>query len=367
MGEEWAVPPGTHLLHIGPQKTGSTALQSALHRARDQLASYDVVYPGPGQKPTRAIAAGLGLGLGRGATPPRRAAWLDLLAQIDRGDEQRVVISYEKFGRLTGDEVKQVVAELGGRRPHIVTGARRYDRLLPSQWQQRIKAGKRWPYDEWLRAVLIDGPPDSADPHGFWVPHDTVRMVERWAEVVGPDRLTLVVRREGDPRHLVAAFEALLALPSGLLQPVEDQSNRSLSHQEVELVRSVNIALTGIDHDDHDWHTLFSRGLLPTLVDRPFPVGEDPLPPLPVWARERVDELGEARIDGLRRLGVQMIGDLDSLRTRLVDDEPPAEVTPSPTTVSLETATKAIEGVLLGARRRRLHREGLARDPSPPR
>ena len=38
--------PGTRLLHIGPHKTGTTAIQGALHLARERLAGERVVYPG---------------------------------------------------------------------------------------------------------------------------------------------------------------------------------------------------------------------------------------------------------------------------------------------------------------------------------
>ena len=43
--------PGTRLLHIGPHKTGTTAVQGALHLARERLAAEGVVYPGRGRQP----------------------------------------------------------------------------------------------------------------------------------------------------------------------------------------------------------------------------------------------------------------------------------------------------------------------------
>ena len=55
-----ALPDGTHLLHIGPQKTGSTAIQGALHEARDAIREHGVVYPGPDAKPRDAAEVGLG-------------------------------------------------------------------------------------------------------------------------------------------------------------------------------------------------------------------------------------------------------------------------------------------------------------------
>ena len=49
--------PGTRLVHIGPHKTGTTAIQGALHLARERLAAEGVVYPGRGRQPLWPILA----------------------------------------------------------------------------------------------------------------------------------------------------------------------------------------------------------------------------------------------------------------------------------------------------------------------
>ena len=54
------IPEGSVLLHIGPQKTGSTAIQESLHNAREQLAELGVYYPGPYRRPIEAGWAVLG-------------------------------------------------------------------------------------------------------------------------------------------------------------------------------------------------------------------------------------------------------------------------------------------------------------------
>ena len=41
-----ALPDATILLHIGPYKTGSTAIQQALFDRREELAQHGVYYPG---------------------------------------------------------------------------------------------------------------------------------------------------------------------------------------------------------------------------------------------------------------------------------------------------------------------------------
>src|SRR5207247_5288675 len=48
---------GARLLHIGPHKTGTTAIQGAFHLARGQLAAHGVVDAGADRAPVRATLA----------------------------------------------------------------------------------------------------------------------------------------------------------------------------------------------------------------------------------------------------------------------------------------------------------------------
>jgi len=65
------LPEGARLLHIGPQKTGTTSLQAAMHARRDDLARHGVVYAGKGMRPRAPIWALIGMPDGSPA-PPRR-------------------------------------------------------------------------------------------------------------------------------------------------------------------------------------------------------------------------------------------------------------------------------------------------------
>lgn len=351
------LPAGSNLLHIGPQKTGSTAVQAAFHARRADLAEHGVAYPGDAAKPVRAFQAGLGFGMGRGGVPPRKAAWRSFRREIEEAADLRVLVSLESMGRLRGERLDRVVTELGGARPHVVAVARRYDRLLPSQWQQRLKAGERRTFDAWLRRVLDPEPSGVGHPdsHSLWFPHHTAHLVRRWADRVGPDNVTVVIAREDDRRRVLTTFESLLGLPHGFLPTVENAANRSLSLQEAELLRASNTAFASIPKaTDRDWHTLISRGLVPALVKRPLPEGHDPLPPLPGWAREVVQELSEQRIEELPRLGVRLVGDLDDLRLHESSAPAGGDPQPEPDTVTIETAVQALEGIAAGAVRGRL-------------
>ena len=63
-----ALPDGAVLLHIGPYKTGTTAIQVSLHQHRADLAAHGVLYPGTS---TRQRRRELGR---RRADPARRQA-----------------------------------------------------------------------------------------------------------------------------------------------------------------------------------------------------------------------------------------------------------------------------------------------------
>ncbi|MEZ5096236.1 MAG: hypothetical protein R2731_08970 [Nocardioides sp.] len=342
------LPVGSRLVHIGPHKTGSTAIQSALHDVRDRLAEYDVHYAGSRRRPRRA---GWALGLGgrpAGSEQPPAHLWTQLVREVRESTADRVCISNEDFGRAKRPQVAQIVADFGPQ-VHVVAVTRRLDRYLPSQWQERVKAGETRPYDEWLRDVLADDPEWSWDRHNVWFSHDLGRLVPRWVEAVGADAFTLIVTDEADRTQLPRTFERLLGLPEGLLQPVPDRSNRSLSWAETELFRAVNAVAARRDWSPAQRRRYARHPILEGLAEAgraPGPSG----PPLPGWAVDRVRELGLKRAEQARSLGVRVVGDPASL---LLPEPPPvgeprdaAPPLPSETVAELlvRVASAALEG-----------------------
>ena len=77
--------PGTRLLHIGPHKTGTTAIQGALHLARGRLAAAGVVYPGrAGSRcgPSSPSPASLPCSAGRAPRSPTGTIWSATSARL---------------------------------------------------------------------------------------------------------------------------------------------------------------------------------------------------------------------------------------------------------------------------------------------
>jgi hypothetical protein len=340
-----ALPPGSHLIHIGPQKTGSTALQWALHHARDELRRHGVVYPGPGPRIREAAEFGLGFRRDDGQEASERA-WRRLLRQIAKAP-RLACISHEAFGRADDDQIRAIVEKLGGERPHVVAVARRYDSLMPSQWQQRVKAKVTLSYDEWLRTVLSADGHDHPSWRNLWVPHDTVTLLERWAEVTGSDNITLIVGDERRRDLVPQTIEQLLGVPSGTIDlGTVPQANTSMSYPQVELLRQLNLAFKRHGWSGADYHALVRRGVVLTLLNSPRSPDEPRLPPLPRWARDRLVELSDRRIDGLRGLPVRIVGDLENLRVSPVDA--PEDIGPPVEQVSMSTVALALEGMARG-------------------
>ena len=335
------IPEGARLVHIGPHKTGSTAIQVALHSAHQQLAEHGVAYVTTGGYRPRKAGWALGVrGRPSGTSKPPLKHWRRFVEAVETADAARVCVSNEDFGRATPEQVSRVVDDLGGERVRVVSVVRRLDRYLPSQWQERVKAGDHRTYDEWLRVVLdTDNPAPDWDRRNVWYSHDVRALVERWLAEVEPDRYTVVLSDETDHSVLPRTFEALLGLPEGLVVPDPSRSNRGLTWAETELIRSANSLLEQRGVARPQRRRLLSSGVHKEMQERPTPSGPKS-PPLPDWAAERLRDLGDQRVkdlQGLGERGVHLVGDPDLMRMPTDVDTAP---TPLPTP-AIDLATSA--------------------------
>lgn len=307
--DDLLLPEGARLLHIGPHKTGSTAVQVALFDVRDELAERGVFYPSGSRRRRRASEQLLSALQEDGSVTGSIRRWEALVREVSAATAVRGCVSDERFGKAPEHVVPRIVADLGGDRAHVVAVARNYETLLPSQWQERVKAGYTESYDDWLRMVFEDGPRAQRD---VWHAHDTTALIERWVRYVGPDRFTLVVADESDRRHLLRVFESFLGLPDGMLQAEPDRSNRSLNLAEVELIRAMNRAHRDRGATGEDYKRLVQAGTRTTAQLAPEARGPR-RPAMPAWALPLVHARSTARVERLRTTPVRVVGDLDRL------------------------------------------------------
>ncbi|MGH3425021.1 MAG: hypothetical protein ACRDO8_09845, partial [Nocardioidaceae bacterium] len=328
------LPAGTRLIHIGPHKTGTSALQGAIHQARGELASHGVHVAGEPPRPSRAVWAVTG---GTGPIGAPRAAmkhWNRLVAEIDAAGDQRVVVSNETFSLARADAISRIVGDLGPERVHVVGMLRRLDKILPSQWQQMIAdGGHRVSYDGWLSSVF-----GARRPEGFWRRHGYGDVTRRWAEGVGVENVTMVVVDETDREVNLRLFERFLGLPDGILQLVETRENRSLTFGEVEMLRAFNAEFRDLGWVNEAQPQYVRRGAIPSLKQRK-PEPDEARIVTPQWALDRATEAAQEGIDAVRSLGVRVVGDLSAL---VRPPEPPATAVPDPATTMVEPATAAL-------------------------
>jgi len=358
MTADQLLPEGAVLLHVGPFKTGTTAIQGALELAREGLPEHGVVYPGKARRAMRPGWAVLGRNP-RGREPVRIEEWQEFCREVHAADGKRVCVSTEDFGSAGPAQARRIVEDLGGDNVYVVAVSRRLDRLLPSQWQERIKSHDTHTYDQWLGAVLAA---DTSDRHAkrFWASHDMVNLYERWSTAVGRERFRLVVSDDTDPELLPRLFERMLGLPAELLR-LAPYDNASMTWNGAELVRRLNEVFAERGWPDDVYYRVMQRGLMQAVMASPRTPVEQRIPPLPAWAARRVAEVVDEKIERLRELGVPVIGDLDRLRPPAPEDA--AEALEPATVVSMTTAAAAAVGAIDGAvdlrtrTRRRTRRE----------
>ncbi len=367
MGERWAAveptAPDAVLLHIGPFKTGTTAIQEALAASRSILAEHDIRYPGPQGHHARGAMSAMGRTFGwagQGGAKAPKGDWRRLTA-LARETTGRMVLSSEYFCLARPGRIRRICADLDPQRVQVLITLRPLGLLLPSSWQQYVKSGRAVRYEPWLRAVLAD-PPDKAMTPSFWVRNDHPALVRRWAEVVGPDRVTVLVLDDADRPMLYEVFERLLGLaPDTLHRATTMRGNRSLSAAEAELLCLVNEEVARHEVPWPDFQAVVRDGAVRRLVDSRDPAPAEGRIRTPDWALERAEQLGKAAAADIAASGVRVIGDLDLLARR---PALPPEVAPSQT-LPLEVPVELLLGALSGAMRRG-PRFGHVATPWPP-
>ena len=302
---------GTRLLHIGPHKTGTTAVQGAFHIGRERLAAEGVFYPGQGRQPLWPILAVTGQPALLGEPRPEISYWDRLVRAIRAAGDQRVVLSSEFFAEADDATARRVVEDLGGRRVHVVVTLRSLTRILPSQWQQYLQNGYSFPYEEWLDGILSE-PPRTPTP-GFWRRHRHDELVARWAAENGPENLTVIVVDESDRLMLLRVFESMLGLSEGFLVPEERAANRSLTLAEAELVRLLNEEFSRRDWPDRSYARFMRYGAVEQMKTARQPSADEPRIITPGWALSRAAAISAEMARNIEALGVHITGDISAL------------------------------------------------------
>lgn len=305
-------------LHIGIHKTGTTALQAALADARPELAAHGVLYPG-----RRTAQHGAAMAVlerpwgwsGKGGKAPNPRVF-ERIAREARRHRGRVLISSEQFCEADDRMAARVVAGLGADRTHVIVALRNLGRLLPSSWQQYLKYGRTTTYERWL-TTMFDPAYDGSMTPTFWRRNDHGALVARWADLLGPDRVTVLVLEDVAEEALFVAFAEMLDVPTGVLTARMHQSpNRSMTAVETEFLRRVNRAVKD-SIDWRDYEDYVRDGIAAAVVSGRRPGSDEPRLHTPDWALDAAAERGAAHAAAIRATGARVLGDLAGLAVRL--------------------------------------------------
>ena len=342
--DDLPLPEGSRLVHIGPHKTGTTALQASFWNNRIEAEKQGVHYASNGRHALSAVLAGIehSSPWTPNKRPPPRWLWTRLLNDIRSSNAKRVVLSSEYFADAKPEAAARVVKELDPERVQIIVTIRPLSRVFTSQWQQFVRNQNTTPFDEFLKKHLDD--PHPAEPPVFWRRHRHDDLVRRWVELVGLDHLTVVALDDGDRDMVLRAFERLTGLQAGTLKADPTIQNRSMTLPEIETIRQFNIAFKKMQLPSLLYQRTMRFGAAHLMQQR-TPDPDEPRIELPDWSVEPIREIAAEMVNGIRATGVRVVGDLDDMLAI-----PKPRVGPAPEVlVSPEVAASAALGVLIAS------------------
>jgi len=345
---------GEVLLHVGPPKTGTTALQHSMAQARPQLKAQGVLYPGKRFSHWTASCSALGIATtAHPADPPvAPEVWQKFIARVARRKD-RAVVSSEQFADADPALATRIVDDLGGPGAvRVLLTLRPLALILPSSWQQSLKSGAPKPlpgplrhaksrvvkpYEQWLQETL------KGKNATFWGRFDYAGLLDRWAQVVGADRIAVIVVDSADPLRILRDAEQVIGLAPGTLERVTTKTNRSLTYEEAALVRQWLVELERrAPMPTEQYHQWIRRGALWGLVDGRQPGVDEHSIRTPAWALEEIDARTAAMTAVIRASGAAVYGDLDDL---VVPAAPSADAAGEVNTVPVDVAIQLLMGL----------------------
>jgi len=303
-------------LHVGFHKTGTTSLQDNLNRNRPALLAQGIDYPKTRKfKAHHEFAWSAGQrgwgwkkfgGSKAGSAPAKR------MYQLLRKSKLDAIISSEFLSELSPDQIRTLLSSIGRRELKVIFTVRPIAKILPSAYQQEVKNGSKLTYKSWLELVL-EPEKENRNKTRFWDRHSHDVEIAKWADIVGKDRVSVIISDDANPDFLTTSFFSLLGVSTKKFkESKKDVINRSMDLAEIELLRRINEQF-----DRNQGWDEYVSGIRSTLVKTWTQRKPSELSPGRLSTPESFRSLIDARVlkltEGLRSLGVEITGDLDSL------------------------------------------------------
>ncbi|HEX2893444.1 MAG TPA: hypothetical protein VHO29_05520 [Marmoricola sp.] len=301
-------------LHVGLPKTGTSYLQSLVWANLAELRRQGlVVVPDPGTPASAESSARLMHALrGRlvaGHDDATSAEVLDrFAAEVAAAGDADVLLTQEQLAGCRRPQVRTLLDRLAGREVHVVVTARAVSRQVPSAWQERVKSRSTISYSDFVLAAR-----DRTEAaRGFWRNQDLLDVLARWGEALPPEQVHVVtVPLSGAGRdELAHRYCGVLGVDAARLELEQARSNSSLGFTQAELLRRVNLALGERLPKPRLGYARVARWYLTEKFLLPQG-GRAPL--LPQSAEAWCRALSQEWIDGIRRAGYAVTGDLADL------------------------------------------------------
>ncbi|HYG93757.1 MAG TPA: hypothetical protein VD859_09225 [Nocardioides sp.] len=299
-------------LHLGVPKSGTTFLQRAIWRHRDDLVRQGVTPAGDQQQDMFHAAIEVReahefWGFERDRLD---GTWRRLCAGA-RSYRGTTVMSHELLGAARDPQVERALADLDGLDVHLVVTARDLARQVTSEWQERVKNGNTVTFAGFRRS--LEGQIRRGDfSSGFWRNQHLVGVLDRWAAGFPPENVHVVVAPPSGaaPDLLWRRFAEAVGFDGGAFDPTRTESaaNQTLGTVQVALLRRVNEALDGRIKQPH-----YARVVKRQFAQKTLAAQRSDKPDCPPDLVERLRELAEEQNAEITARGYRVHGDLAEL------------------------------------------------------
>jgi hypothetical protein len=304
-------PPQRLYFHIGLQKTGTSYLQDAMLRNKDDLGTQGLDLVPPTKRESYELILVV-----RDRYRSRRDPASDshvlsrFSSQLAQASGSSAIFSQESLAAATPQQIQLILEVCRDREVHVIATVRDLARQLPSSWQQELKAGGTVGYRPYLRRLQATEQADKSSRH--WIHLDPPTVLTRWSQALSPERIHVVtVPPPGNsPTALLERFCRVLEVDPARIAPEERALNTSLGRAQAEVLRRVNSQLPEAMHRREVYGDVVKR----FFAARVLGAQEPHRILVPTRFRDWCEQVADRQIAALSAAGYQVEGSLDDLR-----------------------------------------------------
>lgn len=241
--------------------------------------------------------------------------WQQLSDEISTAT-QNVLLSAEAVAAMLEDGIELLLNSMPKREIKVVLTARDLGRVLPSSWQQSVRNGRPYGYNEYFERIKLAAqlPVTESVGSNFWRSYKLSEVVARWAKFVPLENISIItVPNKNSADSLWARFVTGINLPLDTAEPKFDdkRAHTAVSWAEAVVLNELNQKWIKQNLPLQRRNQLRRRIVQEGFQQRsergrPIALTADWLELARSWADDDVNDL--------LRIGVQILGDVSDLR-----------------------------------------------------